>query len=271
VIALSLLLVLASLGLLVTGLAEHTHSLVWASLIASLAACGCLVASVLNRRRTTGTATGTAAADRPLGPPIDFGSSTVDPALPPPVGQPPPWAAPPPESPPGQPPSAEPPGSEPASPFRPPADVAGMPPQPTDAEQWPAGDLPPDAPTADPDPTRPAAPVDDPAGPPLAAGTSPAAGAASAAGPAPTELTDEPAVEDIPVPDALRVAQLSDEVLVVDGRPRYHLAGCRQLANRATVPLPVSAARRAGFTPCAACRPDHTLLTRSRSAARPPA
>jgi hypothetical protein len=83
---------------------------------------------------------------------------------------------------------------------------------------------------------------------------------------APLGLADEPGVEDIPISDALRVAQFSDEVLVVDGRPRYHLTGCPRLTDRTTVPLPVSAARRAGFTPCAVCRPDATLLARSRSA-----
>jgi hypothetical protein len=85
------------------------------------------------------------------------------------------------------------------------------------------------------------------------------------------------------VRDALRVAQLDDEVLVVDGHPRYHLAGCPTLAGadpaaggtRAgtgagtgagieAVSLAVSAARRGGFTPCAVCVPDRTLLARSR-------
>jgi hypothetical protein len=87
------------------------------------------------------------------------------------------------------------------------------------------------------------------------------------------------------------VAQLDDEVLVVDGHPRYHLAGCPTLAGAdpaaggtragtgagagastgagtgtgtGTVPLAVSAARRGGFTPCAVCVPDRTLLARSR-------
>jgi hypothetical protein len=154
---------------------------------------------------------------------------------------------------------APPPAVTPASPFRPPADPAdfdAVPPQPADAEHWTSGEAPPGDPPADPDPTRSA--VDDSAG-------------TAAASPVPAAPADEPAVEDIPVPDALRVAQLSDEVRVVDGRPRYHLPGCPQLGGRPTVPLPVSAARRAGFTPCAACRPDYTLLSRSRSAAGPPA
>jgi hypothetical protein len=71
----------------------------------------------------------------------------------------------------------------------------------------------------------------------------------------------EDGVEPVAVRDALRVAQLDDEVVVEDGRPRYHLAGCPTL-DSATVPLPVSAARRGGFTPCAVCTPDGVLLRR---------
>jgi hypothetical protein len=74
----------------------------------------------------------------------------------------------------------------------------------------------------------------------------------------------EPPVEDLPVRDALRVAQLDDNVQVVDGHPRYHLDECPTLAGAAPVSLPVSAARRAGFTPCAVCAPDSALLARSR-------
>jgi hypothetical protein len=80
----------------------------------------------------------------------------------------------------------------------------------------------------------------------------------------------EPPAEDLPVRDALRVAQLDDSVQVVDGHPRYHLAECPTLAGAEPVPLPVSAARRAGFTPCAICAPDSTLLSRSRDRRSPP-
>jgi hypothetical protein len=69
----------------------------------------------------------------------------------------------------------------------------------------------------------------------------------------------------VAVRDALRVAQLADEVLVVDGHPRYHLAGCPALRDAGTVALAVSAARRGGFTPCSICRPDATLLARSHA------
>lgn len=85
-------------------------------------------------------------------------------------------------------------------------------------------------------------------------------GAAAAAG-----GDGEPGIERVTVRDALRVAQLADEVVVVDGHPRYHLAGCPTLTGAGTTPLAISVARRAGFTPCAVCGPDTTFLTRLRS------
>jgi hypothetical protein len=74
----------------------------------------------------------------------------------------------------------------------------------------------------------------------------------------------DPPVEDVEVTDLLLVMDLHDEVLVVDEHPRYHLAGCRWLRGRATVPLPLDEARRDGFTPCARCVPDRTLAERER-------
>jgi hypothetical protein len=82
------------------------------------------------------------------------------------------------------------------------------------------------------------------------------------------DVPGEPGLEQVAVRDALRVAQLNDEVLVVDGHPRYHLAGCPTLGTDETAPLAVSAARRGGFTPCAVCAPDATLLARSLDRAR---
>ena len=38
---------------------------------------------------------------------------------------------------------------------------------------------------------------------------------------------------------AALVAELDDEVVVVDEQPRYHLAGCRSLPGRPVIPLPV--------------------------------
>jgi hypothetical protein len=114
------------------------------------------------------------------------------------------------------------------------------------------------------------------AGPPKPRVTAEPAGAAAPESPfraAPQEAAlagppDEPPVEEIPVSVALRAAQLADEVLVVDQRPRYHLRSCPWLGERATLPLPLSIARRSGFTPCGVCRPDSTLIARARSTGR---
>lgn len=77
----------------------------------------------------------------------------------------------------------------------------------------------------------------------------------------------EPPEEDSDAADALRVAELSDEVRVLDERPRYHLAGCSWVGDRFTLPLPVHEARELGFSPCALCAPDSMLcnLHRKRS------
>ena len=76
---------------------------------------------------------------------------------------------------------------------------------------------------------------------------------------------DEPAAQHVAPADAARVARMADDVLVVDGRPRYHLAGCLHLRDRETEPLPVGEAVELGFTPCAACEPDTRAARR-----RPP-
>jgi hypothetical protein len=80
---------------------------------------------------------------------------------------------------------------------------------------------------------------------------------------------DEPPVEDVSAPDALRVVDLLDEVMVVDGRPRYHLSDCRHLLGRDIIPLPIREAREAGFTPCGWCAPDTRLAERARRSAGP--
>jgi hypothetical protein len=74
---------------------------------------------------------------------------------------------------------------------------------------------------------------------------------------------DEPDVESVTLDDAARVATLSQEVLVIDGRPRYHLPQCVHLMGRESEPLPVAEAIELGFTPCALCEPDTNLLAES--------
>ena len=83
------------------------------------------------------------------------------------------------------------------------------------------------------------------------------------AAPAPEDLPD-PGIEEVEVTDLLVVVDLTDEVLVVDEHPRYHVAGCSWLAGRETIPLPLDEARTDGFTPCAVCSPDRTLAERAR-------
>lgn len=76
--------------------------------------------------------------------------------------------------------------------------------------------------------------------------------------------TDEPAAQIVAPADAAQVARMSATVLVIDGRPRYHLAGCVHLLGRESESLPISEAVELGFTPCSLCEPDSTLLADAR-------
>jgi clumping factor A len=71
---------------------------------------------------------------------------------------------------------------------------------------------------------------------------------------------DEPLPQAVRPADAVRVARLDAEVLVVDGRPRYHLADCSHLVGRLTEPIPVNEAVELGFSPCGLCRPVDRLV-----------
>ncbi len=75
---------------------------------------------------------------------------------------------------------------------------------------------------------------------------------------------DEPPAQRVSPADVARIAQLDDDVLVIDGRPRYHLPGCVHLLGREHESLPAGEAVELGFTPCGLCEPDSTLLARSR-------
>jgi hypothetical protein len=91
----------------------------------------------------------------------------------------------------------------------------------------------------------------------------PAGATAASVAAEPQHLADPP-VEDVEVTDLLMVVDLTDEVLVIDEHPRYHLAGCVHLTGRTTIPLPLDEARTDGFTPCAVCAPDRHLAQRAR-------
>jgi hypothetical protein len=71
---------------------------------------------------------------------------------------------------------------------------------------------------------------------------------------------DEPLPQSVRPSDAVRVARLDDEVMVVDGRPRYHMADCSHLVGRLTEPIPVNEAVELGFSPCGLCRPVDRLV-----------
>ncbi|MCW6008586.1 hypothetical protein K1W54_29180 [Micromonospora sp. CPCC 205371] len=75
---------------------------------------------------------------------------------------------------------------------------------------------------------------------------------------------DEPAAQYVSPADAARVARMTADVLVIDGRPRYHLTGCVHLLGRESEPLPVGEAVELGFTPCGRCEPDSALLADAR-------
>ena len=76
---------------------------------------------------------------------------------------------------------------------------------------------------------------------------------------------DEPLPQKVSPADAVRVARLDAEVLVVDGRPRYHLPECPHLVGRLTEPIPVNEAVELGFSPCGLCRPvDHLVAAAAR-------
>jgi hypothetical protein len=75
----------------------------------------------------------------------------------------------------------------------------------------------------------------------------------------------QPAEEDTDAADLLVVYELTDEVLVVDENPRYHLARCRLPDHKRAERLPVREARELGFTPCGRCRPDTALARKHRT------
>lgn len=76
--------------------------------------------------------------------------------------------------------------------------------------------------------------------------------------------SDEPPVEVVTSEQAALVAELHADVVVVDERPRYHLATCVHLIDRETQVLPVREAVELGFTPCAMCEPDTALLAQAQ-------
>lgn len=48
-------------------------------------------------------------------------------------------------------------------------------------------------------------------------------------------------------------------VVVIDERPRYHVATCEWVGDSDTIKLSLREARELGFTPCARCAPNATI------------
>ena len=71
---------------------------------------------------------------------------------------------------------------------------------------------------------------------------------------------DEPLPQAVRPADAVQVARMDAEVLVVDGRPRYHLPDCPHLVGKLSEGLPVAEAVELGFSPCGLCRPVDRLV-----------
>ena len=218
-------LLIVAVGLLAGGLAQGSAPLQWGSFAASLLAALVLGLGELRRRR---------AAREPAG------SAAVD-------------------------------GDEPAAAA---AEVPAMAGAPV-AEETAATD-----PVAQPVAQPPAQPIAEPAqvvpaSAHAAERTGPATGAHSAV-PALDPALDpalgpalgpdgEPPVEEVGVTDLLLVLDATDEVLVVDEHPRYHLLGCPHLDGVETIPMPMVEARTDGFSPCGTCAPDHQLAERERT------
>ena len=74
-----------------------------------------------------------------------------------------------------------------------------------------------------------------------------------------------PPVEDVEMTDFLLVLDLTDEVLVADQHPRYHLERCPHLLGHPVVGLRIDEARAQGFTPCSTCGPIRMLAARERA------
>jgi clumping factor A len=74
---------------------------------------------------------------------------------------------------------------------------------------------------------------------------------------------DEPLPQAVRPADAVQVARMNDEVMVVDGRPRYHMSDCPHLVDRQTESLPAAEAVELGFSPCGQCRPVDRLVARA--------
>ena len=77
------------------------------------------------------------------------------------------------------------------------------------------------------------------------------------------------AAADPPAEPESESAQVSGTVLVVAGRPRYHVSGCRYLTGKDPDEVDVQSARDEGFTACGVCKPDSVLAEETAAEPHP--
>jgi hypothetical protein len=117
----------------------------------------------------------------------------------------------------------------------------------------------------DSDPDQPLSPRPEASAPTAAAGSPEASEGELSGSDDDEDPADEPPPQPIRPVDAVRIARMSTDVFVVDGRPRYHLAECPHLRGRQAEPIPADEAMELGFTPCSLCRPvDHLVADSAR-------
>ena len=93
----------------------------------------------------------------------------------------------------------------------------------------------------------------------------------AAAGEASGELVEPSAATTSGASALAAVAPTSaGSVLVVAGRPRYHVAGCRYLNGKDADAVSVAKAQGDGFTPCGVCKPDEALAAEGTPAVEEP-
>jgi hypothetical protein len=252
VIAVAAVLLFVAIGLLAGGLAQGSAALQWASFGASALAALVLGLGELRRRRAADREGSPESASVPA--PGSASARVVAPGTSAPAGTPP--TAPPPTAPPTTAPATPP--TTPAPPTASSrAPVAAEPVRPASTSPAEA-EAPSTGAHAAPPPVGPTTGAH--AAPPV---TGPSTGAHSRA---PVLGPDgEPRVEEVEVTDLLLVLDLTDEVLVVDEHPRYHLVGCPHLSGVDPIPVPMDEARIDGFTPCGTCAPDRNLAERERA------
>ncbi len=77
---------------------------------------------------------------------------------------------------------------------------------------------------------------------------------------APDDATSDFPLEAANADFEQRAEATGADVLVISGRPRYHVGGCEYVEGHDdSEPIEIVEARELGFTPCGVCRPNETL------------